>query len=108
MDISSWDISSWAAAIIFIVGVLVFLTNIVVEVLKKATWDKLPTNILALVIAIVMTLTAFICFAKFMSIQLMWWYFPPVIMLGFAVAYAAMFGFDKFKETLLQWKNNIG
>lgn len=101
------DISSCIAAIIFIVGTLVFLTNIVVEVLKKATWDKMPTNILALIVAIVLTVMAFICFAKFMEITLVWYYFPPVVMFGFAVAYAAMFGFDKFKETIFQWKNNI-
>ena len=31
-----------------IIGVLVVLTNIVVQVLKKVTWDKLPTNALAI------------------------------------------------------------
>lgn len=36
------------SVIITIIGVLVALTNVIVEVTKKATWDKLPTNILAL------------------------------------------------------------
>ena len=34
------------SVIIAIIGVLVALTNVIVEVAKKATWDKLPTNIL--------------------------------------------------------------
>lgn len=39
------------ATIITIVGILVALTNIIVEVAKKATWDKLPTNIVALIVS---------------------------------------------------------
>ena len=33
--------------VVSIIGVLVVLTNIVVQVLKKLTWDRLPTNVLA-------------------------------------------------------------
>ena len=44
------------SVIIAIVGVLVALTNVIVEVAKKATWDKLPTNILALIVAVALTL----------------------------------------------------
>ena len=46
------------ATIIAVIGVLVALTNIIVEVAKKATWDKLPTNILALLVAIALTLAS--------------------------------------------------
>lgn len=45
------SIFDWSV-ILSIVGVLVIVTNIVVQVLKKLTWDKLPTNILAVLIAI--------------------------------------------------------
>ena len=37
------SVLNWSV-IISIIGVLVVLTNIVVQVLKKVTWDKLPTN----------------------------------------------------------------
>ena len=40
--------------IIALVGGLVALTNVITEVLKKVTWDKLPTNVLALIGAEVM------------------------------------------------------
>ena len=32
-----------------IIGALVVVTNIIVQVLKNLTWDKLPTNILAVI-----------------------------------------------------------
>lgn len=49
------SIFDWSV-ILSIVGVLVIVTNIVVQVLKKLTWDKLPTNILAVLIAMALTL----------------------------------------------------
>ena len=48
------SIFDWSV-ILSIVGVLVIVTNIVVQVLKKLTWDKLPTNILAVLIAMALT-----------------------------------------------------
>ena len=50
------SIFDWSV-ILSIVGVLVIVTNIVVQVLKKLTWDKLPTNILAVLIAMAESFT---------------------------------------------------
>lgn len=36
----------------------------------------------------------------------MWYYVAAAVVVGFAVAYAAMFGFDKLKEALGQIKKN--
>ena len=44
------SIFDWSV-ILSIVGVLVVLTNIIVQVLKKLTWDRLPTNVLAVIVA---------------------------------------------------------
>ena len=48
--------------LISIIGVLVVLTNLVVQVIKKLTWDKIPTNILAVVVSIVLTLGTFFAY----------------------------------------------
>ena len=45
------NIFDWSV-ILSIVGILVVVTNIITQVLKKLTWDKLPPNILAVLIAI--------------------------------------------------------
>lgn len=92
---------NWSAILSFI-GVLVVLTNIVVQVLKKLTWDKLPTNILAVIIAMVLTLAAFFAYCQIKCIVVTWYMVVAAIVLGFLVAYAAMFGFDKLKEALAQ------
>ena len=90
------------SVIITIVGVLVALTNVIVEVAKKATWDKLPTNILALIVAVALTLAAGFAYCQFEAITITWYIVVAFVVVGFMVAYAAMFGFDKLKE-IMNW-----
>ena len=88
------------SAIVAIIGALTVLTNIIVEVLKRAT------NLLAIIVAMVLTLVAFFGYMAFMGYAVMWYYVAAAVVVGFAVAYAAMFGFDKLKEALGQIKKN--
>ena len=83
-------------------GILVALTNVIVEVAKKATWDKLPTNIVALIVALVLTIVAGIAYCQINQIQIVWYIIVALVVVGFMVAYAAMFGFDKLKE-IMNW-----
>lgn len=95
------NIFDWSV-ILSIVGVLVIVTNIIVQVVKKVTWDKLPTNILATLVAIVLTLGAFFAYCQIEDITVVWYMVAAAVVLGFFVAYAAMFGFDKLKEAIMQ------
>jgi len=88
------------SVVLSIVGVLVVLTNIICQVLKKMTWEKIPTNCLVIAISMVLTLVAFFAYCSIKSIAVVWYMVAGAIVLGFLVAYAAMFGFDKLKETL--------
>lgn len=88
------------SVLIAIVGVLVALTNIIVEVAKKATWDKLPTNILALIVAEALTLAAGFAYCQIESVAVTWYIVVALVVAGFMVSYAAMFGFDKLKEVM--------
>lgn len=90
------------SAILSIIGVLVVLTNIIAQVLKKMTWDKIPTNCLVIIISMVLTLAAFFAYCQVNAITVVWYMVAAAVVLGFLVAYAAMFGFDKLKETLAQ------
>ena len=90
------------STILTIVGILVVLTNVVVQVLKKATWGKLPTNILAIIVSMALTLLAFFAYCQIKAIAVVWYMVVAAVVLGFLVSYAAMFGFDKLKEALSQ------
>lgn len=83
-----------------IVGVLVALVNVITQVLKKVTWDKLPTNIVVLLLSEVLTLAAFFAYCQMEAVAVTWYMVFAALAGGFAVAYAAMFGFDKLKETI--------
>lgn len=91
------SVLNWSV-IISIIGVLVVLTNIVVQVLKKVTWDKL----LAMIVSLVLTLGAFFAYCSIKGIAVVWYMVFAAVVLAFMVAYAAMFGFDKLKEALGQ------
>lgn len=95
------NIFDWSV-ILSIVGALVVVTNIIVQVLKKLTWDKLPTNILAVIVAMLLTLVVFFAYCQIKSVAVVWYLVAAAIVLGFFVAYAAMFGFDKLKEAIVQ------
>ena len=88
--------------ILIIVGVLMALTNIITEVLKKLLWDRLPTNILVVIIAQALTLATGAAYAQITGVEVLWYYVVAAVVLGFLVAYAAMFGFDKLKQALEQ------
>lgn len=94
------------SAIVAIIGALTVLTNIIVEVLKRATWEKMPTNLLRSSSPWCLTLVAFFGYMTFQGLRRLWYYVAAAVVVGFAVAYAAMFGFDKLKEALGQIKKN--
>ena len=87
-------IFDWSV-ILSIVGALVVVT----------TWDKLPTNILAVIVAMLLTLVVFFAYCQIKSVAVVWYLVAAAIVLGFFVAYAAMFGFDKLKEAIMQLQN---
>jgi len=94
--------SKYIGELIPIVGALVICTNIITEVLKKLLEGKIATNIVASVVSMVLTLCAFFAFCAAKAIVIEWYYVVSAVVVGFAVAYAAMFGFDKLKQTLEQ------
>lgn len=90
------------AFLITIIGVLVALTNVITEVVKKLTWDKMPTNVLAVAVGELLTLTSGLAYFQVKGIDVVWYYVVALVVIGFMVAYAAMFGFDKLKE-IMNW-----
>ena len=90
------------ATIITAIGILVALTNIIVEVAKRAARNKIPTNLLVLAVAIALTLAAGIAYCQVYAVAITWYVIAALVVAGSMVAYAAMFGFDKLKE-IMNW-----
>ena len=83
-----------------VLSVLTVVTNITVEVLKKLTFNIIPTQFLAVAVAIVLTWAAYVWYATENAIRTQPVYYIAVTVIGIMVAYAAMFGFDTLKSAL--------
>ena len=94
---------NYASILLFVIAALVFTVNIIVEILKKA-FPKLPTTILTLILAVVITMVAFFAWATYINLAIVWYYIVAAFILGLFVAYAAMFGFDKLKDAFEKLK----
>lgn len=90
------NIFEYGSILLAVMAALVFATNIIVEVIK-GLFPKIPTNIVAVVIALIVTIVAMFILCSVMDITIMWYYAVGAVVLGIFVGYAAMFGFDKFK-----------
>ena len=96
-------IVEYGSNILFAMACLVFGVNIIVEVVKKI-FPKVPTTILATVLSVAITMVAFFAWAAIIGLVIEWYYVVAALVLGLFVAYAAMFGFDKFKQALTKLK----
>lgn len=91
------------ATVLLIVFGLMLITNMVVQVLKKVTWEKIPTNFLVFLVAFILSFAAMFLFLSYKGIAVTWVPIVVTVVLWFAVSYSSMFGFDKFKEGLESW-----
>lgn len=83
-----------------ILFVLVGLTNLIAQLVKKITWDKIPTNWLVPIIAVILSEAAILVYCQLATVVYLASYAAIGFILGLLVAYGAMFGYDKLKEAL--------
>lgn len=95
----------YSTLILAVMAVLVFMTNIIVEVVK-GLFPKVPTNFVAVAVALLITELMLVILCAVLKITVMWYYAVGALVLGFFVSYAAMFGFDKFKAAWEKVKQN--
>ncbi|MBE6976211.1 MAG: hypothetical protein E7439_03315 [Ruminococcaceae bacterium] len=93
----------YGSLLLTVMAALVFATTIIVEVVKNL-FPRVPTNFVATGVAIVVTVLAAFILCGVMGIPILWYYIAGAVILGIFVAYAAMFGFDKFKAAWEKWK----
>ena len=86
--------------LISILGVLVFLTNAIVEVIKKAFFVKGEEvlNKLALTVGVLLTVVSYFVYIGYTKSAFIWYYLVGSIVLGFVVALIAMVGWDKILQ----------
>lgn len=91
------NILNYASVVLGIMFLLTFTVNIIVEVVKRLV-PKIPTDLVVFIVSIIVTVLALYIAASVLKISVMWYYCVGAVVMGVFVAYAAMFGFDKFKD----------
>lgn len=86
----------YASILMGILYLLVLAVNVIVEVVKRLL--PVPTDLVVFIVSIAVTVLALFVAAAVLEITVMWYYAVGAVVMGIFVAYAAMFGFDKFKE----------
>lgn len=90
--------STTISQILLIVGILVAFVNIITEVAKNVfsflNGSKV-INVFVLVLSEVITVAVFLAYWQIKEMMITWYIIAAFIVIGFMVAYAAMFGYDK-------------
>lgn len=90
------------STLVIVLAVLVLLTNIIVQLVKDISCLKdRPTKVVALIVAIVLTVCATMAYFQINSLVLTWYIIVAALIVGFIVAYGAIFGFDNLYGDLL-------
>ena len=90
-------------AILVVFGVLTIFTGLATENLKKVFWRDIPTSLLTITVAEVLTLGSGLIYAAIMGTTVLWWHVLAAIVAGRCVAYAAMASYDKHVEIKESW-----
>ena len=90
------------AEILSVIGALMIVVNLVTEIAKKLGLKK--TNLFVTILSEVLTLICFFAYVDIKQISIEWYFIVGTVFVGLAVAYAAMFGYDKLKQAILQIK----
>lgn len=78
------------------IGIVVTLTNVIVEVLKQFIPDeKFKTNWLAVIVSLVLAIIGTFIFCVQYGVEITWIVVVVSIILGFLCAYGSMVGYDK-------------
>ena len=82
-----------------------FIINIIVQLTKNiGILKKIPTNLYVIILSIIICEFMYFGFASYLNIEVLWYEIGATFFASFAVAYSAMFGFDKLKTTWESYK----
>lgn len=88
------------STLLLVIAALVAVTNIITEVVKQLTHKEVNSSLIAIITSLVTTMVSFVAYCQIQSITITWYLIVGSLVVGFMVAYAAMFGFDKLKQIL--------
>ena len=77
---------------------LMLVTNVITQVLKQVTYNKIPTNLLAVLIAFVVTFACGYIYASTHQVAIEGWMIVSAVGESYIEAFTPKFGYDNFVE----------
>lgn len=96
------DFTTYIPVLLALVLALTLVTNIIVQVLKGLLHDWIPTNLLAFLVAVLVTAGTGFALWSYFRFAISGWMIAALIALCFVVAFSAMFGYDKLEQLVEQ------
>jgi len=76
-------------------AILVVVVNILTQIFKSfLAKSEIPTRVFVLIVSVILTVATFFAFCQIYAIQVVWYLVVAAVVVGFVVAYCAMFGYD--------------
>lgn len=98
------DIAAVVSFLVIGLFLVTVITDVMTQVIKKVTYDKIPTNILCLIIAVILAVIGCFIGAAIGVYVLVWYHFVIAVILGFFAAFIGMNGYDKLVQIFEQYK----
>lgn len=90
-----------------VISVLVMTVSLITQVIKGVgIFKKIPTDLLVMILSIAITVTAFLAYVEYMKYPLLWYMIVAAVILGFFVAFVAMFGWERVASLWTRYKFN--
>ena len=96
------DFTVYIPMLLALVPALTLVTNLIVQVLKSLLYDWIPTNLLAFLVAVLVTAGTGFALWSYFRFAISGWMIAALIALCFVVAFSAMFGYDKLVQLVEQ------
>ena len=96
------DVTTYIPVLLALVLALTMVTNIMVQVLKGLLYELIPTNLLAFLVAVVVTVGTGFGVWSYYQFDITGGMIAALVVLCFVVAFSAMFGYDKLVQLVEQ------
>ena len=91
-------IMQYMTGFLILVGVLAFLTSLIVQVIKELPGIKnIQTNVVALAVSAVICIIAMLLLCTYYNMPVVWYYVVAALVAAFLVYFVATGGWEKLK-----------
>ena len=100
-------IMQYMASVLILVGVLAFLTSLIVQVIKELPGIKnIQTNVVALIVSAILCIVAMLLLCTYYRMPVVWSYVVAALVTAFLVYLVATGGWEKLKAIWDRTKYN--